>query len=274
MKRLLIPLVFLAACTVTRAPASPAVERAATASPFFQRAIHHTETIVTDITDPMHPREVARTENTIGACGITNLIATLTGATQMPVASGIPESLGGYCSRSNNTEGVARVPCKFDSTARIAISAAGETSCSSANTPWKCCTGIGTGCDTVATTDVITFAEGQPNSTVAGANANYLSWVAASKPNAPAFLTVSSASLYWNGANIEGVQYSATADGSTANGNWCEYAVRSAAGSGCSIASPTGPTRAGWQLNHGLFSPCLTKPSGATFLITVTITFV
>ena len=129
------------------------------------------------------------------------------------------------------------------------------------------------------------FSENQPVNSTVGQASGWQSWLTAVHPNVTFLPNSGVPTLYWNGGagTLEGMQIVATADGNTANQQWCEYGIRTHAVDGTlgtnalpgygpwSTTFNAGTWQPGWQLAHGLISPCLTKSSGQTFIITWTL---
>jgi hypothetical protein len=275
-----------------------------------ERAGHRTLTTIEDVTDPKAPKVLyAKEGNLIGSCGVRALMASVinrgianggvcyTGSTpgvactndlncgsgslcvpSMGDVSGSGETLGTYC--AGTLGGYQRVawPYSSSNTVTMVIGPISAEKCTGSGAPAPCCTGSGTGC-TVSNLDIMTFAEGQPNSTLTNAQANYTAWIGAGKPNAPAEV-LATPSLYWDASSLEGIQFVATADGSSANGWWCETAVRPlTSGSSYPYGGVAfGPVYSGsrgvsWQLNHAVINPCIQKSAGTTWRLTQTIKF-
>ncbi len=241
---------------------------------FLTSGTHRTLTTIRDVTDPLNPKVVYKKEgNLLSSCGVRNLFATALGLSTMGASSGAGETLGTYCAGLCN--GVQRVPSAYNTKTHIMIGTGSVSTCTAAGTPWVCCTGSGTGC-TVSNLDIMLFAMGQPNGSLVNAQTNYAAWYTGGSANVfdPGSAYVDAApTLYWNGANLQGIQFVQTYSGTQANQQWCEYAVWSDntvidAGA----LQLAGHCQRGWQLNHATISPCLTKSSGQTFQLTVTVT--
>ena len=242
---------------------------------FLTSGTHKTVTTITDLSDPANPEVVYQKEgNLLSSCGVRNLFANALGLTDMGAASGGGETLGTYCAGLCQT--YQRIPSAYNNHTRIVIGAGSASTCSSAGTPWACCTGSGTGC-AVSNLDVALFAMGQPNGSLTGVQTNYAAWYAGGSANVfdPGGAYVDAVpTLYWNGASLQGIQFVQTYSGTQANQQWCEYGVYSDNYPNDAGALYVGSGRCGrgWMLNHASISPCLTKSSGQTFQLTVTIT--
>jgi len=243
---------------------------------------HHTKVVIEDITDPEQPRVLFEGTNVIGQCGVRSMMTLLTNSTNMGAGEGAANSLGQVC--AGTTGGTQKTASNF-SAPRLYIGRGGASSCTASATPWKCCTGSGTGC-TPSKYDVITFAEGQPNGSNVGVETNFRDYCAATSCIGNIF-TLSMDSgyprLHWDGSNTQGVQFRATSSaGQHTSFPWCEWAIRNASG-GIGSGSGIGAVSydfgggafyfSGWQLNHAAISPCITKVAGEIWRVTVTITF-
>jgi len=244
---------------------------------------HDTRVTIEDITDPANPRVVFEGDNVIGQCGVRVLMTTLMASTTMGAAQGSANTLGQVC--AGQTGGIGKATAgEFGSPVRLFIGRGGASSCTDSATPWKCCTGSGTGC-APSKLDVITFAEGQPNNSLVNVEQNFRDWCAATTCSGNIFtLNMDSGypRLYWDGSTTQGVQFRSTsAAGQHTSWPWCEWAVRGYGGSGFNsgygaVSYDSGGGNyvfPGWQLNHGAISPCLTKGAGEIWQITATITF-
>lgn len=278
--------------TLDIAAAAPAVEQVSTDGEtitvasddgsFRQFAVHETITTVSDITDPAHPRELWRGGNIIGQCGVRNMMSMLMGNTgritlgpcsPASCVTGGNDSLGKRCAGVLDDGQTFKVACPYDENSQIVVGAGSASSCTGSGSPWACCTGSGTGC-TPSGMDVILFSEGQPNGSLTGIQSAWQS-NAVSPSNTTRKTVDGVPKMYWNESNLEGIQFVATFDGSTGNHQWCEYAVRTASSPGCGPVSTSTAVGLvpGWQLNHAVIDPCISKSSGQIFQITVTITF-
>jgi len=268
----LLAALWLAACAAQPPAAPPAIG---------DSGVHHTVTEVADITDPAHPQILFRGSNVIGQCGIRNMMELMVGGAGASMGPN-PDltDLGLLCSGTNSFS-TQKVACSWTNQSAIVIGAASVGTCTATNTPWQACTGTGTGNFTVDGKDVILFTEGQNGSSPTTVRANYANWLNAGMPNVTRLIVSATPTLFYNGSTLMGVQFTATADGSTANQQWCEYGVRTTQGlvgasSGCGpfeSGGGAGNLTPGWQLNHAVISPCLTKSSGQVFQVTVTITW-
>ena len=289
MKRLsiLTAAALLAACTSAR-PTVPS-DNAATGD-VRTTATHHARVEIRDVTDPEHPQLVyAKEGNALGACGVRALLGSAFGYTTMGNWNGTNDSLGYLC-QGSTAVGEQKHPGTQTNWQGgwIAIGAASASTCTAVGTPWRCCTGNGTGC-TPSNYDVVTFAEGQVNNYPDQHMETYwLAWLntlqsqllcwnppCSGESNFSSQLFDANPILSWNGSNLEGIQVGATFGGTWGNQQWCEYAIRSTpayTGRGpLGVSFNGGTARPGWQLAHGVINPCITKSSGQTFIITWTL---
>lgn len=278
-----------AAFSVRPGGGSAAVDEQVASSGLVTMAHHKTITTITDITDPEHPVEIRQFEgNLLGSCGVRNLMQLAIGGTgsSMGAASGAANTLGQRCAGVNEHSD-QKVATGLTTATRILIGAGGPTACTastggtyggqSGGLPFNCCTGNGTGC-AISYLDQLLFSEGQPNGTMTNLTAIWADISSNLQPPNTWWLPVDSAPTpYWDGSNLMGIRLVATATNGIAEQAWCEYAVRAPSFNGLTPLVGAGPVSdssgisSGWQINHALINPCITKPSGAIWQIEVRI---
>lgn len=237
---------------------------------------HITVTTIEDVTDPASPRELWRGSNVLSLCGVLNLLQTSRSGADSNMPSGLaaPASVCGGLDAAGNLKRAA----SYGTSSSILIGQARNAGCTASSTPWACCTGNTTGnCDTASSTDVVTYAEGQPYQSIVALETNFTTWVNAGRPHSFVLpVDANNPVMYFDGATIGGWTFTATADGNTATGVWCEYSVRSHRGStGYGLVNSGGTWQSGWGLNHAILrdgGACLSKGAGSVWQIRVQIT--